>query len=69
MTQHQAQTQIGRNGFGDLLFLVLLTLKLTGNIGWSWWWVTAPLWGGFALVFLFSFLVVIIAAASVGGRR
>ena len=31
-------------GFGSVLFLIFLTLKLTGNIDWSWWWVTAPLW-------------------------
>ena len=29
-----------------LLFLVFLILKLTDVIGWSWWWVTAPLWVG-----------------------
>lgn len=32
-----------------LLFLTFLTLKLCGVITWSWWWVTAPLWGGAAL--------------------
>ncbi|WP_186260027.1 hypothetical protein [Burkholderia gladioli] len=37
-------------GFGPLLFLVFLVLKLTGYIGWSWWWVTAPLWGGLAIL-------------------
>lgn len=26
------------------LFIVLLVLKLTGYITWSWWLVTAPLW-------------------------
>jgi hypothetical protein len=31
-------------GFGSLLFLLFLGLKLTNNIDWSWWWVTAPLW-------------------------
>jgi hypothetical protein len=35
----------GGIGFFGALFLVLLTLKLAGVIGWSWWWVTAPLWG------------------------
>lgn len=24
---------------------ILPTLKLTGVVDWSWWWVTAPLWG------------------------
>lgn len=31
-------------GFGTVLFLIFMTLKLTGNIDWSWWWVTSPLW-------------------------
>jgi len=31
-------------GFGTILFLIFLVLKLTGHINWSWWWVTAPLW-------------------------
>jgi hypothetical protein len=32
-----------------LLAILFIALKLTGVIGWSWWWVLAPLWGGFAL--------------------
>ena len=32
-------------GLMGLLFIVFLVLKLTGVISWSWWWVTAPLWG------------------------
>lgn len=31
--------------FPTLLFLTFLILKLCGVIDWSWWWVTAPLWG------------------------
>lgn len=31
-------------GLGTILFVVFLVLKLTGNINWSWWWITAPLW-------------------------
>jgi hypothetical protein len=27
-----------------LVFLIFLVLKLTGNILWSWWYVTMPLW-------------------------
>ena len=37
-------------GFFGALFLVFLVLKLTAVITWSWWWVTAPLWGPFALL-------------------
>jgi hypothetical protein len=32
-----------------VLFLIFLVLKLCGIIGWSWWWVTCPLWIGAAL--------------------
>ena len=31
--------------FLKLLTLLFIALKLTGHIGSSWWWVTAPLWG------------------------
>lgn len=31
-------------GLGGVLFVVFLVMKLTDNIDWSWWWVTAPLW-------------------------
>lgn len=27
-----------------VLFFMFLYLKLTGQIDWSWWWITAPLW-------------------------
>ena len=39
-----------RGGIGlfGATFLLFLALKLTGHIGWSWWWVTAPLWAPFA---------------------
>jgi len=43
-------TSSGGIGFLGLLAIVFITLKLCGVIAWSWWWVTAPLWGGFVLV-------------------
>ena len=39
------------------MFLLFLGLKLGKVIDWSWWWVTAPLWGGAAL-FLLVLLIV-----------
>ncbi|TMZ62035.1 hypothetical protein EMG21_29765 [Klebsiella pneumoniae] len=35
------------------MFLVFLGLKLTDDIDWSWWWVTAPLWISALLAVLF----------------
>jgi len=49
MSEQKVNVQVGP-GLPGLLFLVFLALKLTGTIAWSWWWVTAPLWGGLALV-------------------
>lgn len=33
-----------RFGLTTLVFVVFLTMKLTGYTDMSWWWVTAPLW-------------------------
>jgi hypothetical protein len=43
-----------------LLFIVFLILKLTGNIDWSWWWVTSPLWIPVVAVFVLIVLVLIL---------
>lgn len=51
-------------GLMEALFLVFTTLKLTGTITWSWWWVTAPLWG-IPVVVLGFFLVAFIGAVLV----
>ncbi len=36
-------------GICGTLFIIFLILKLTKIIDWSWWWVTAPLWGSILL--------------------
>ena len=48
-------------GLGSVLFIVFLILKLTGNINWSWWWVTAPLWIPLSLSVVIIGIVGIIA--------
>ena len=51
-----------------VLFIVFLVLKLTGNINWSWWWVTSPLWIPFALVMsIFCIATVIVIVALIFG--
>jgi hypothetical protein len=47
----------GGIGFFGLMFLIFMTLKLTKVIDWSWWWVTAPLWGGFAILIIIAIIV------------
>ena len=46
--------------FMQVLFLVFLVLKLTETsvvATWSWWWITAPLWGGVALFFVIWIII------------
>ena len=42
-----------------ILGIVFIVLKLTGNIAWSWWWVTAPFWAPLAAVICLSLFFVI----------
>lgn len=49
MSSSSSSSSSGIGVFG-LLGVVFVTLKLTGHISWSWWYVTMPFWGGFALV-------------------
>lgn len=37
-------------GLLGMLFVLFTGLKLADVIDWSWWWVTSPLWGGFAVI-------------------
>ncbi len=32
--------------FPFLLFAVFFVLRVNGQIVWSWWWITSPLWIG-----------------------
>lgn len=61
--------QKGGIGFMGALFLIFLVLKLTHVIDWSWWWVTAPLWGPLVVcvsIFLIAFVILISAAILTG---
>ena len=57
MASKNSSSGIGLTG---VLFVVFLVLKLTGNIDWSWWWVTSPLWIPIALAVSIFFVVLIV---------
>lgn len=45
---------------GAIVFIVLLTLKLSSVIDWSWWLITLPLWWWVPLILLiviFAFIL------------
>jgi phosphoglycerol transferase MdoB-like AlkP superfamily enzyme len=54
----ESSSSSGGVGVLGLLGVAFVVLKLTGVINWSWWWVTAPFWGGF----LFFVLVLMVIA-------
>lgn len=63
----KTHVQTGSIGFLGWLALIFITLKLTGYITWSWWWVLAPLWAPLVValvIFLVAFIIVFLVNKS-----
>lgn len=60
MSDNSSSSSSGVGVLG-LLGVAFVVLKLTGVIDWSWWWVTAPFWGGFVLVLVIFGIVLLVA--------
>ena len=58
---NSSNSSSGGIGILGMLFILFVGLKLGGVITWSWWWVTAPLWGGAVAVLVFCLLMFIFA--------
>jgi hypothetical protein len=71
MSNNEVKVKSSGMGIGTILFLIFMTLKLTGDIDWSWWWVTAPLWIPLVGFLAFAGIAVVIAiiAAYIGYKR
>ncbi|WP_431482257.1 hypothetical protein [Pseudomonas solani] len=56
-----SSSSISSGGIGvvGLLGVAFVILKLCGVISWSWWWVTAPFWGGLAVVLSIAGLILL----------
>lgn len=57
-----SKSSSGGIGVFGLLGVAFVVLKLCGVIDWSWWWVTLPFWGGFAIVLVIMVVAVVAAA-------
>lgn len=66
---NKVQVGAGNVGVLGLLGVVFVTLKLTGFINWSWWYVTLPFWGGAAFVLGVIAIVFIFAIVAVMCKR
>lgn len=53
----------------EAVFLVFLILKLTDTIDWSWWWVTAPIWGPIVLLLSVTISILVVAGLVVGVQK
>ena len=51
---------IGGMGLCDCLFFLFLGLKIGKVIDWSWWWVTAPLWGQLAIALVGAVILIVV---------
>jgi hypothetical protein len=59
---------LGAAGY-TLTTATLVTLKLTGAVSWSWWWVLAPLWLMFAVGIVMMFGYALMLLAGVGALQ
>jgi hypothetical protein len=52
-----------------VVFIVLLTLKLSDVIDWSWWLITLPLWWWLPMIFLvIIFALIVILFEQIGNK-
>ena len=63
------ETTVFNSGIPTILFVVFLVLKLTGEIDWSWWWVTSPLWLPIAILLVVINVLLVIGAIMLWGRK
>ena len=69
MNENNNNTTAGGISVCGLLGVAFVVLKLCKVINWSWWWVTAPFWGGFALVVVIFVVILVVAAIKgIGGH-
>jgi len=76
LTKEVTVKQTGGIGILGFMFLIMFTLKLCSVepvANWSWWWVTAPIWGpitiGVSILAIFLGIMLIVHVLEVASRR
>lgn len=54
MSEDAKRIRNGGPSLANMLTVLFVWLKLTSQIHWSWWWVTAPYWGGVLLLTIYN---------------
>lgn len=57
---HQKKIKNEGMGFCSALTLILITLKLTGYISWSWIWIFSPAWGSILLLIVIVCILLVV---------
>jgi len=66
MAKSSSSSSSSGTSIAGLLGVAFVVLKLTGVITWSWWWVTAPFWGGLVIALGIISVVGVIAGGAFG---
>ena len=61
MSKNSSSSGAGGIGFGGLLQVAFIVLKLLGKIDWSWWWVWSPTWIGAIIIICVVVIYVLLA--------
>lgn len=62
MNEKKVGCSFSLTGFGSLLTIALIVLKLCNVISWAWVWVLAPLWISAAITIVLFLIALIFAA-------
>ncbi len=68
MSKQAASYSFPLLGILGVAFVIMKLAGIGAVASWSWWWVTAPFWGGFAIVvaFFISALMFALLAVAIG---
>lgn len=67
MSKSNVTLSLGTMSLTTVLFVVFLTLRLTDQIDWAWYWIAAPLWVPWAVFLGIGAAILLCLGLFVGG--
>ena len=59
MSRNSSNSSSNGIGFGGMLTLLFIGLKILHKIDWSWWWVLSPIWISMIVIIIILIAVLI----------